>query len=80
MKTITGLLLIIVGVLLGLYVGVWVSFIGGIVDVIHQIRAPELSTMALAWGIAKIFCAGLFGWLSAFVFIVPGWVMLELGD
>ena len=77
MKAIIGLILIIAGIVLGLYVGIWVCFIGGIVQVIDQIRAPELTATIVAWGIAKIFLAGLFGWLSAMLGIIPGYALLH---
>lgn len=76
MKFWIGLTLIIVGIVAGLYFGVWWAFIGGIVQVIEQIRAPELSAMVIAVGIAKIVFAGLIGWLSAIVFIIPGHFMM----
>ena len=76
MKTILGTLLVLGGIVLGLYVGIWVCFVGGIVDVIQQIRAEELSPIIIAWGIAKIMLAGFFGWLSAVILVFPGWVLL----
>jgi len=71
-KLILGIFLIIAGVFLGLYVGIWVCFIGGIVQIIEQIRAEHLVAMKVAIGLAKIVCAGLLGWLSALIFVVPG--------
>jgi len=71
-KLITGLILVIVGVLAGLYVGGWVCFVGGIVDVIEEIRSENLVALNIAVGIAKVLFAGLLGWISALVFILPG--------
>lgn len=76
-RAVLGIGMIAAGVLLGLYVGIWVCLVGGIVDVIQQVRAPELSAMAVAWGVAKVFFAGFFGWVSAFALILPGWLMLD---
>ena len=64
MKTLIGLILLIGGVILGLYVGVWVCLIGGIIQVVTVIRAPELDAVLLAYGIARILCSGLAGTLS----------------
>jgi len=72
MKALIGVLMILGGIALGAYVGVWLCFIGGIVDVIEQIRAEELEAMAIAIGIAKVIFAGAAGWLSAFILIIPG--------
>lgn len=72
MKTLIGIVSIIAGIALGLYLGVWVMFIGGIVDIIDQIKSPELSAMAVAWGVVKIVFAGFIGWLVALILILPG--------
>jgi hypothetical protein len=72
MKMVFGILLVVAGIALGLYVGVWLMFIGGIVDVIEQVRAPELSAMGVAIGIGKTVFAGVAGWLVAIIIIVPG--------
>ncbi|MDY6910758.1 MAG: hypothetical protein SVM79_00125 [Chloroflexota bacterium] len=64
MKTAIGLAFIVFGVVLGFYVGLRVCFIGGIVDVIQQIRAEELQALVVAWGIAKVVLASFFGIVS----------------
>lgn len=74
---VLGVLLIIIGVCLGLYVGVWLMFIGGIVDVIEQVRADTLETMAVAFGVVKIFFAGCMGIGSGAVFACPGVLLLR---
>lgn len=71
-KLIIGLLMVISGVILGLYIGLWVCFGGGIVDVIEQIRAENLEAVGVTWGIAKILLAGFFGWISALVLCLLG--------
>lgn len=77
-KFFIGIAMIFTGVLLGLYVGVWVCFVGGIIDVIQQVRGEHLSVLSVAWGIAKIFCAGLFGYLAGLLLVAPGCVMTRL--
>jgi hypothetical protein len=77
MKAIVGLVLVVCGIALGLYAGVWWAFIGGIVDVITEIRAPELSALGIAIGVAKVLFAGLIGWLSALVLILPGVAFIQ---
>jgi len=79
MKTtqVIGAVLILIGVLLGIYVGIWVCFIGGIIDVIQSIRAEHFETAVVAWGIAKVVFASFFGWLSAILLIIPGYVMVQ---
>lgn len=77
MKSLLGILLIIVGVALGIYVGVWLCFIGGIcdlVDVVNQAakHQTDISGMQVAGGVAKIVFAGVAGMASAFLCIIPG--------
>ena len=76
-KKIVGGLMIIGGIVLGLYVGVWVCFIGGVVGVIMEIKAEHLSAMGVAVGATKVMFAGLAGWLSFAVLFIPGKFMLD---
>lgn len=69
---IVGLLMIIAGIVFGLWAGIWWAFIGGIVDIINEVRAPDLSAINVAIGVAKIFFAGLIGWAAAALLILPG--------
>ena len=75
MKEAVGIALMIAGAVTGLYFGVWWAFIGGIVDVIREVRATELSATAVALGVAKVFFAGAIGWASALALIVPGYAI-----
>ena len=78
MRQIVGISIILGGIVLGLYVGLWVCFIGGIVQLINEIKSPEaVVAMNIAWGIAKIVFAGLFGWLAGLLFIIPGLAMAK---
>jgi hypothetical protein len=80
MKTICigtiGIVLILVGIVLGLYVGVWLCFIGGSVQLIEEMRAEHLNAMGVAIGVTRIVLAGFLGCLSAIVCILPGWFLL----
>ena len=76
MKGILGFIFIIAGILVGLYIGVWICFIGGIVQIIEQVRAENLEPIKVAVGIAKIFLSGLAVWLSATIFILPGYGLI----
>jgi len=81
MKNILGIGLIIIGVILGLYVGVWLCFIGGIRDIVDVvniiIKNDFMDGLKLAIGIVKIFFAGAAGYLSAFLCIIPGMALME---
>lgn len=68
MKTIIGILLIILGISLGLYLGLWVMFVGGIVQIIQN-STPIVNALGIAIGLLKIICANVVGWVC---FIVLG--------
>lgn len=77
MKAILGLLLVIIGVAVGLYFGIWWAFIGGIVAIIEQVRAPHLDAMTVALSVARIVFAGGIGWVCGLVLIVPGGALIS---
>lgn len=72
MKPVIGLVMIVLGVILGLYVGIWVCFVGGIYQIITAVAAPQLAAWPLAVGIGKVMFAGVAGWVSAGALILPG--------
>lgn len=76
MKKLIGVLLIVCGIAFGAYVGGWLCFIGGIVQVIEQIRAVTLVPLEVAIGIFKVICSGVAFGLTAMCFVIPGFKML----
>jgi len=77
MKLVLGLLMVLGGIVLGAYVGLWVCFIGGIVDIINQVKAEEVNALAVAWGVVKIVFASFAGTVSAILLILPGAALLK---
>lgn len=77
MKKLLGIALVIVGVIAGMYAGIWWAFIGGIVNCVEAVRADELVTRDLATGVAKVMFAGLIGWCSAVLFVLPGIFLVQ---
>lgn len=69
--------MVIAGVVLGLWAGVWWAFIGGIMDVIEAVRAVELSAFDVVIGVAKVVFASFIGWCSAAVLAIPGAAMID---
>lgn len=65
MKKIIGIIIAILGIALGIYVGFWLMFVGGISQIINSIN--PLDGFGIAIGIARIvFCeiGGLIAWLG----------------
>lgn len=68
MKRILGVLIIILGLGFGLYVGVWKCLILGIVGIIDAFRSPaSITSMHLAISIVKVLFAGFFGWACGLI-------------
>ncbi len=77
-KIIIGALMIVVGVILGFYIGLWVCFIGGIVQIINEIKSPQpVVAISIATGIVKIVFAGAAGCVSVKSLILPGFFIIS---
>lgn len=76
MKTFIGFSLIILGILLGLYLGVWVMFIGGIIQVVQNIT-PVVNALGIALGLLRFMASSLVGWLSFVILFGIGKTLLE---
>ena len=74
MRNFFGMIMILAGVALGLYMGLWICMIGGIVDMVNNFPHDVVGVL---WGAVKFFFSGLAGYASAFLLIAPGAVMLE---
>lgn len=73
MKKVIGILMAIVGIALGIYVGVWLMFVGGIVQIINSINPTN--GLGIALGIVRIvFCevGVLIAWLGIAIGSVIG--------
>jgi hypothetical protein len=79
-KVIGGILLIIAGVVLGLFVSLYVCMYGGIVQLIHGFQAPGgIDASAVAFGVMRLAGGGVLGGLSALFLISPGVVSIFYG-
>lgn len=76
MKLILGLILVILFVFLALYVGVWLCFILGIREMILAIMATPIDALHFAIGLAKFFAAGVLGWATFLIALVPGMTLI----
>lgn len=75
MKFLLGCLMMLAGAALGVYVGVWWAFVGGIVDIYNGVVAVPPEITAAAFGVVKVVLAPLIGWLTAIVAIFPGFAV-----
>jgi hypothetical protein len=72
MKKLIGVSMVLGGIALGLYVGLYVMFIGGIIDVVYALKMTDISAFKVAIGFAKIVCATFVGWFSGLLLLLPG--------
>lgn len=71
-KIILGGLMILGGLVLGLYVSIVVCLVGGMWDLIHFAQSGYVTYDLLVWGVVKLFCMTIAGSLSAYALIIPG--------
>lgn len=74
---IVGLALIAAGIVFGFWAGIWWAFIGGIVDVISQIKAEHLDGTILVIGVLKFLCSSFIGWVSGVLAVIPGLALVR---
>lgn len=77
MRILVGTGIMILGIILGVYVGGWVMFVGGIVQFINSIASTPIYALGIAIGIVRIIFASMVGWLVASVGIVVGKIIME---
>lgn len=79
MKKVFGVILMILSVVLGLYVGVWLCFIGGIIDVVNEIQSliadKSVDGVVVGWGVVKIIFSGFLGSVTFYALFFPGYTM-----
>jgi hypothetical protein len=67
MKEIIGCVLFIAGIVLGLYVGLYLMFVCGIIDVVNAVTGDVIDAWRAAWGVVKVVFAGFVGWIIFFI-------------
>lgn len=83
MKTLLkwlGWVLVVAGVCLGVYMGVWWALVGGVVDLIEAIKAPVTTASAVGVGLLKIVASGVIGWATMVVAVLPGSYLLHRSE
>ena len=72
MKYIIGVILILAGAVAGIYLGIWIMFIGGIIQAVEAFKLTPIDSMEAAIGVAKILFSGGVGWFSFYLLALPG--------
>lgn len=72
MMKFLGVLLVLVGIALGAYVGIYLCLVGGIVSVINEVKKPVSDALPIVWGVVRVFLAGTIGWSIFYICVLPG--------
>ena len=76
MSKIIGVFMILIGVVVGLYVGIDLMFVRGVIQFVNGVKAEPTNGNDIAWGVVRVFSAGLVGWGAGAVFILPGGALI----
>jgi len=77
MRDFIGSILVIIGICAAFFVGFWLMFIGGIVQVVTYVRAENLDSLKIGIGIARILLSLPAGFFAGWIFIKPGMYLGE---
>lgn len=64
LKVVAGIALIIAGVVLGIWLGLVVMFVGGIVQIVDAVKSDPVSGGDIAWGIVRLMFASVVGTIA----------------
>lgn len=78
MRKVIGISLIVVGVLLGLYVGLWVMFIGGAMSILTAIELGTITSTLVGIGILKMALASFVGYIIFAICYFIGVLILNI--
>jgi len=73
MRNLLAVAIVLASVALGLYVGAWFCFIGGIVQVVEAAKMAPVSAMGIAIGLLRVVAAGVCGMVTFWVVAFLGW-------
>ena len=72
LKGFLSTLCMILGVVLGIYVGLWLLCIGGIVQIVNAVQMNPMDGFSIAIGILKFICSGGVGVAIAWLGFIIG--------
>jgi len=78
-KIIIGIVLMLAGIALGLYVGAWVMFIGGIIQIVDACQIHPVHALDIGIGALRIVGASIVGVICFFVCFVSGLEFVKSG-
>ena len=76
MRVICGIIIILIGIALGAFLGIWVCLVGGIIQLVEACQVSPINATGVAFGIVRILVSGLVGGISFFVISSIGGIMI----
>lgn len=77
-KKVIGAVLMVIRLGLGLWVGLWLCLVGGIIAIVHMCTAGDITGGALAWDIIRILFCELFGFAAGIIPFALGDLLIGL--
>jgi len=71
MNKVLGWFILLSSIVIGLYLGVYVMFIGGIIQIVESIT-PEIYISGILLGLLRVICSSFVGWLSFYILFSIG--------
>lgn len=75
-----GAMLVVLGLVSAIYFGLWVMFIGGIVQIVGGIKATPTDGWAIGWGVVRMLFASLTATVAMVAMTIPGWMIMRHGE
>ena len=72
MKAFTGLIMIVTGLGLGIYMCFWWGFVGGIIQIVQAFKETTIIPMDVALGVLRFMFSGVIGFLCGALFVLTG--------
>lgn len=71
-KKLGGILIVLAGVLLGIWLGIVVMLVGGIIQGVHGVTAHPVNGTDIGWGVVRVLFSGFVGWVSGLLVVAVG--------
>lgn len=80
MSFAAGIIVFILTIAIALYMGIWVCFAGGIMNIVAGFSAQPWVGILIAWGAVKMLFSGVVGWGCAAIGWSFGLFLIKLSD
>ena len=61
---VVGIIFCLAAICGGLYLGLWICLVGGVVDVVNGFQATPIEALKVGIGVLKFFSSSIVGWIT----------------